>query len=78
MMSTGTPSLVIIGAFLAGAGLGWLVRSHYDGSTISAPKAQESTQAAVNQSAKAASQIERAQSVADAAAHVLCECCDGE
>lgn len=68
-MSTGTPSLVIIGAFLAGAAVSWAVRGWWDGSTVSAPDAQKSTQAAVNQSAKAASQIERAQSVADAARH---------
>lgn len=68
-MSTGTPSLVIIGAFLAGAGLGWIGRSQWDGSTVSAPDAQKSTQTAVNQSARAANKIERAQSVADAARH---------
>ena len=68
-MSAGTPSLVIIGAFLAGAGLGWIGRSQWDGSIVSAPDAQKSTQAAVNQSAKAANKIERATFVADAARH---------
>lgn len=66
-MSTGTPSLVIIGAFLAGAAVSWAVRGWWDGSTISAEDAQESAQAAIDQAIKSASKIERAQSVADAA-----------
>lgn len=64
-MSAGTPSLVIIGAFVAGLGIGWGARAYYDGSTISAVDATGRAQSAVNASVKSAAQIERAASVAD-------------
>lgn len=64
-MSTGTPSVVIIGAFVAGVGIGWFGRAWWDGSAISATDATEQTQSAVNASVKSAAQIERAASVAD-------------
>jgi len=64
-MSAGTPSLVIIGAFVAGLGIGWGARAYYDGSTISAVDATGRAQSAVDASVKSAAQIERAASVAD-------------
>lgn len=64
-MSAGTPSLVIIAAFVAGAGIGWLGRAWWDGSTISAIDATNQTQLAVNASVKSAGQIERASTIAD-------------
>lgn len=64
-MSTGTPSLVIIGAFIAGLGIGWGGRAWWDGSTVSATDANKQTQSTVNATVKSAGQIERAASIAD-------------
>ena len=50
-MSQGTPSLVIIGAFIAGATCAWFARGWWDGATISTATATQQTQAAVTASA---------------------------
>lgn len=56
-MSQGTPSLVIIGAFVAGATCAWFGRGYYDGATISTATATQQTQAAVTASAAKAQTI---------------------
>jgi len=59
-MSQGTPSLVIVGAFVAGAALGWFGRAWWDGSTVDAADATKQAQATVNASVRSASRIEQA------------------
>lgn len=60
-MTQGTPSLVIIGAFLAGATCAWFGRGYYDGATISTATATNQTQAVVTASAAKAQTITDAQ-----------------
>jgi len=57
VVSQGTPSLVIIGAFLAGATCAWFGRGYYDNAIVSTDTATKQTQEAVNSSTAKAQTI---------------------